>query len=70
MDLTNDLYLFAAKNGILLIGNYQNVKKTTLVKFKCSNCLKDQEKKFKILLKQEALEPNICFECFEEKNIL
>lgn len=70
MDLTNDLYLYSAKNNLHLIGKYENVKKTTKIKFYCSICMNEQEEKFKQLLckSKHNLSPEICFDCFMEKN--
>ncbi len=70
MDLTNDLYFYSAKHNLLLIGKYENVKKTTQIKFYCLICMNEQEKKFKQLLSQSKnnLSPEICFSCFMKKN--
>ena len=72
MNLTEELYKFCESNNIKLVGNYENVKKTTPIYFNCSACNIQQKKSYKCLTKNKDIHVSIwsqfCHKCFRSMN--
>ena len=69
MNLTEELYKFCEKNHIKLVGNYENVKKTTPIYFNCSTCNIQQKRSYKCLTQYKDTDVSIwsqfCHKCFK-----
>lgn len=69
VNYANELKEFCAKYKIELIGEYDNVKNTTPIYFKCFNCGIQVKKSYKLLTRNKGFDnvccwQNICHKCF------
>ena len=69
VDYTTELYEFCTKYKIQLIGEYTNVKNTTLIYFNCAHCGYQVKKSYKLLTKYKGHDnicvwKNLCDRCF------
>ena len=70
MDLTTELYQFTNQYKIHLIGEYNQVKKTTQIIYSCSSCASQVSKSYKILTQYKdfpnvAIYTQFCAKCFK-----
>lgn len=69
IDNTNNLYEFCEKYKIKLIGEYSNVKNSTIIYYECQSCCVKVKKSYKCLTKYKDNEfigncGKFCHKCF------